>query len=83
MQTPLTSHNTDTPQTLKRIIEEMEKKYIHQILKENKGNISQAAKFLGLSRQNLQYRIKNCTYTYEMNLSPSVKKLVKYVIINV
>ncbi|MEK4576642.1 MULTISPECIES: sigma 54-interacting transcriptional regulator [Bacillus] len=58
MQTPLTSHNTDTPQTLKRIIEEMEKKYIHQILKENKGNISQAAKFLGLSRQNLQYRIK-------------------------
>ncbi|PDY45903.1 helix-turn-helix domain-containing protein, partial [Bacillus cereus] len=39
-------------------IEEIEKNYITQILKENNGNISQAAKFLGLSRQNLQYRIK-------------------------
>jgi arginine utilization regulatory protein len=58
MQTPLTGHNDDAPKTLKYTIEEMEKKYINQILKENKGNISQAAKFLGLSRQNLQYRIK-------------------------
>jgi arginine utilization regulatory protein len=58
MQTPLTGHNDDAPKTLKYTIEEMEKKYINQILKENKGNISQTAKFLGLSRQNLQYRIK-------------------------
>ncbi|MGH0513773.1 sigma-54 interaction domain-containing protein [Bacillus cereus] len=58
MQPSLTTHNTDTPKTLKYTIEEMEKNYINQILKENKGNISQAAKFLGLSRQNLQYRIK-------------------------
>ena len=55
----------------------MEKNYINQILKENHGNISQAAKFLGLSRQNLQYRIKNCIYTYEMNMSPSAKQLGK------
>ncbi|MGE7884198.1 sigma-54 interaction domain-containing protein [Bacillus sp. NPDC094077] len=54
----LTNHNSDTPKTLKHTIEEMEKNYINQILKENNGNISQAAKFLGLSRQNLQYRIK-------------------------
>ncbi|MFJ8456323.1 sigma-54 interaction domain-containing protein [Bacillus paramycoides] len=58
MQASLTSHNTDGPKTLKHTIEEMEKNYINQILKENNGNISQAAKFLGLSRQNLQYRIK-------------------------
>ena len=51
----------------------MEKNYINQILKEHHGNISQAAKFLGLSRQNLQYRIKNCIYTYEINMSPSAK----------
>ncbi|MGH0430326.1 AAA family ATPase [Bacillus mycoides] len=58
MQPSLTTHNTDTPKTLKYTIEEMEKNYINRILKENNGNISQAAKFLGLSRQNLQYRIK-------------------------
>ncbi|PGO25758.1 sigma-54-dependent Fis family transcriptional regulator [Bacillus cereus] len=58
MQPSRTTHNTDTPKTLKYTIEEMEKNYINQILKENNGNISQAAKFLGLSRQNLQYRIK-------------------------
>ncbi|MCC2456377.1 sigma-54 interaction domain-containing protein [Bacillus cereus] len=58
MQHALTAHNTDAPKTLKHTIEKMEKNYINQILKENHGNISQAAKFLGLSRQNLQYRIK-------------------------
>ena len=73
MQHALTTHNTDAPKTLKHTIEKMEKNYINQILKENHGNISQAAKFLGLSRQNLQYRIKNCIYTYEINMSPSVK----------
>lgn len=58
MQPSLTNYNTDTPKTLKHTIEEIEKNYITQILKKNNGNISQAAKFLGLSRQNLQYRIK-------------------------
>lgn len=58
MQHALTNHNTHAPKTLKHTIEKMEKNYINQILKENHGNISQAAKFLGLSRQNLQYRIK-------------------------
>lgn len=58
MQHALTNHDTDAPKTLKHTIEKMEKNYINQILKENHGNISQAAKFLGLSRQNLQYRIK-------------------------
>ncbi|EOQ04000.1 sigma-54 interaction domain-containing protein [Bacillus cereus] len=58
MQHALTNQNTDAPKTLKHTIEKMEKNYINQILKENHGNISQAAKFLGLSRQNLQYRIK-------------------------
>ncbi|WP_459502190.1 sigma-54 interaction domain-containing protein [Bacillus sp. C1] len=56
---PLTSQSTnDTPKPLKHTIKEMEKEYINQILKENNGNISQTAKFLGLSRQNLQYRLK-------------------------
>ncbi|MCX9102736.1 sigma 54-interacting transcriptional regulator [Bacillus anthracis] len=58
MQPFLTNNATDAPKTLKHTIEAMEKNYINQILKEYHGNISQAAKFLGLSRQNLQYRIK-------------------------
>ncbi len=64
MQHALTNHNTDAPKTLKHTIEKMEKNYINQILKENHGNISQAAKFLGLSRQNLQYRIKKTAFTH-------------------
>lgn len=58
LQPSLTHNDTDAPKTLKHTIEAMEKNYINQILKEYHGNISQAAKFLGLSRQNLQYRIK-------------------------
>ncbi|MDC6158365.1 sigma-54 interaction domain-containing protein [Bacillus albus] len=58
LQPSLTNNDTDAPKTLKHTIEAMEKNYINQILKEYHGNISQAAKFLGLSRQNLQYRIK-------------------------
>ncbi|PFR23451.1 sigma-54-dependent Fis family transcriptional regulator [Bacillus cereus] len=55
----LTNQNdNDAPKTLKHTIKEMEREYINQILKENKGNISQTANFLGLSRQNLQYRLK-------------------------
>ncbi|HDR7959691.1 sigma-54 interaction domain-containing protein [Bacillus wiedmannii] len=58
MQPFLTNNEADAPKTLKHTIEAMEKNYINQILTEYHGNISQAAKFLGLSRQNLQYRIK-------------------------
>ncbi|MGE1130429.1 sigma-54 interaction domain-containing protein [Bacillus wiedmannii] len=58
MQPSLTNNEDDAPKTLKHTIEAMEKNYINQILTEYHGNISQAAKFLGLSRQNLQYRIK-------------------------
>ena len=45
MQPLLTNNDTDAPKTLKHTIEEMEKNYINQILKEYHGNISQAAKF--------------------------------------
>ncbi|MFP3326237.1 helix-turn-helix domain-containing protein, partial [Planococcus sp. SIMBA_160] len=58
MQPFLTNNQAHAPKTLKHTIEELEKNYINQILQDYHGNISQAAKFLGLSRQNLQYRIK-------------------------
>ncbi len=44
--------------TLQEKIAEVEKLYILQALRENNWNVSQTAKILGMSRQNLQYRIK-------------------------
>ncbi|MBU9710417.1 sigma-54 interaction domain-containing protein [Evansella tamaricis] len=46
------------PKPLQKYMEDAEKVYVEQILKQNNGNITQAAKDLGLSRQSLQYRIK-------------------------
>ncbi|MBP0726043.1 sigma 54-interacting transcriptional regulator [Bacillus sp. RG28] len=43
---------------LKEKVQEMEKEYILQVLENHNGNITRAAKELGLSRQNLQYRLK-------------------------
>ena len=39
-------------------IEEMEKQKIIEALKQTKANITKAAVLLGISRQNLQYRLK-------------------------
>lgn len=44
--------------TLQEKMAEVEKLYILQALKENNHNISRTAKILGMSRQNLQYRIR-------------------------
>jgi arginine utilization regulatory protein len=39
-------------------MEQTEKEIIHQVLIQNKKNITRSAKALGMSRQNLQYRMK-------------------------
>jgi arginine utilization regulatory protein len=39
-------------------MEQAEKQIIHQVLAQNKKNITRSAKALGMSRQNLQYRLK-------------------------
>ncbi|WP_096438451.1 sigma-54 interaction domain-containing protein [Alteribacter populi] len=44
--------------TLQSFMEEAEKVYIEQILQQCEGNVTQAAKELGVSRQSLQYRLK-------------------------
>ncbi|MGD6857795.1 sigma-54 interaction domain-containing protein [Bacillus infantis] len=41
-----------------------EKGYINRVWREHNGNITQTAKILGMSRQNLQYRIKKHDLTY-------------------
>ncbi|WEG16064.1 sigma 54-interacting transcriptional regulator [Alkalihalophilus pseudofirmus] len=50
---------------LKEHLAEVENYYIKQALTVHKGNISQAAKALGISRQNLQYRLKKMTLSEE------------------
>lgn len=48
----------DASGTLKEQLEEFERAYIQLIIQKHGGNLSQAAKELGLSRQSLQYRAK-------------------------
>ncbi|MEH7452338.1 helix-turn-helix domain-containing protein, partial [Gottfriedia acidiceleris] len=43
---------------LKNTLLNKEKQHIINVLNEHNGNITQAAKQLGISRQNLQYRIR-------------------------
>jgi len=44
--------------TLAKILTEVERQAILETLKKHKGNITQAAASLGISRQNMQYRIR-------------------------
>ncbi len=56
-------------ESLDHKISGMEREAICQALKQSKGNISQAARSLKLSRQNLQYKIKR----YQIDLSALIK----------
>jgi arginine utilization regulatory protein len=44
--------------TLKEFVHDTEAYYINKILNKHNGNISHTAKFLGISRQSLQYRLR-------------------------
>lgn len=45
-------------QDLKSYVESVEKEAILKVLKESEGNINDSARKLGISRQNLDYKIK-------------------------
>ncbi|MFB7138978.1 sigma-54 interaction domain-containing protein [Gottfriedia sp. NPDC056225] len=49
---------TEDQSNLKNTLLNKEKQYIMNVLNEHNGNITKAAKQLGISRQNLQYRIR-------------------------
>lgn len=49
---------TDFVKPFELYMEEKEKQYLIEVLKRHNMNITQAAKSLGMSRQNLQYRLK-------------------------
>lgn len=50
--------STKEPGTLSNILAEVEKQAIIETLKRYRGNITKAGEALGISRQNMQYRIK-------------------------
>ena len=45
-------------ESLNGAIQDLERRTICKVLRENGGNISESARVLKMSRQNLQYRIK-------------------------
>jgi arginine utilization regulatory protein len=53
-----THHRETEAKTLNDLLDAYEKHVVHEALERTNGNISRAAKDLGLSRQNLQYRIR-------------------------
>lgn len=55
---PIHFENSKQIKPLDQYIEETEKHYLKKVLVQHDFNITQAAKSLGMSRQNLQYRLK-------------------------
>lgn len=51
--------------TLEQYMQEAEKYYLKKVLKHHGNNITQAAKSLGMSRQNLQYRLRKYEFRKE------------------
>jgi len=59
------NENEDNHFNLKSTLLDKEKQHILTVLSEQNGNITKAAKILGISRQNLQYRIRKFNITNE------------------
>ncbi len=57
-KTHLTIKYTPTKNNLNQIIRDTERQVIEDVLRSHKGNITRAAKSLGMVRQNLQYRMR-------------------------
>jgi arginine utilization regulatory protein len=51
-------HKLESQASLHEIMKDAEKQVIIEALRDNRGNISQSARSLGILRQNLQYRIR-------------------------
>lgn len=57
---------------LQKVLKEKERNEIMRILQTTNGNISQSARILGMSRQNLQYKIKKFNIPLDQIRSPNV-----------
>ncbi|TCJ04837.1 sigma-54 interaction domain-containing protein [Cytobacillus praedii] len=55
---PVTNENSSDIKPLNQYMEEIESNYLQKVLTYHHNNITKAAKSLGMSRQNLQYRLK-------------------------
>ena len=56
--TPRNGDREDSIATLNQILGDVEHRVLLKAIRENGGNVSKTARVLGLSRQNLQYRLK-------------------------
>jgi len=63
--TPSIENEVDNHFNLKNTLLDKEKQHILTVLSEQNGNITKAAKILGISRQNLQYRIRKFNISNE------------------
>ena len=57
--------------TLNQILGEVERRVLSKAIRENNGNVTKTARVLGLSRQNLQYRLKKNKIEFSLADSPT------------
>lgn len=50
--------STEAATSLPKILDDVERRVLHKALRDNGGNVSKTARAIGVSRQNLQYRLK-------------------------
>lgn len=55
---PLAETESSENRTMEDVLQEAGYRYLRKILQEQQGNISKAAKVMGITRQNLQHRLK-------------------------
>lgn len=59
------SNSKEPSVSLPKILDDVERRVLRKALQENGGNISKTARSLGISRQNLQYRLKKLLIAYD------------------
>jgi len=62
--------NGESSATLNQILDDVERRVLSKAFQENGGNISKTARALGVSRQNLQYRLKKQALEFHTPDSP-------------
>ncbi|MCD8352178.1 MAG: sigma 54-interacting transcriptional regulator [Planctomycetaceae bacterium] len=62
---PIVEDTQEAPATLPQILDSVERRVLTRALRESGGNVSRTARALGVSRQNLQYRLKKHEIIYE------------------
>jgi len=68
---PRNGDDGESTATLNQILGDVERRVLSKAIRENGGNVSKTARVLGLSRQNLQYRLKKNKIDFSLVDSPT------------